>query len=293
MIRFPAKFREYSFICNTPPLLRVHNKRICPSALTLSPYHENGSFYQKYRNRSSHNGNRPWLVILLGACRKEAAPCSGNCGILQVEGTVYDLSTNLPLSGQPISVTLTQDQFCLPCLSYKLASGLSDNNGHFQLSYSLDTNLLKEYHIIVSVPVPSNYILFPVLRDSLNSKTNQSTQSANTRNFGYTNLDSMQNLKFGFYASTPLKVNLHRVSAIVQQAPLFFLYANINGSDILSSLSIVQTATNKDTSLVINTSPNLFTRINWNKYTTATEVQSAIDSVKCTPGGNNAIDIYY
>jgi hypothetical protein len=233
------------------------------------------------------------LVILLGACRKESAPCSGNCGVLQVEGTVYDLSGNLPLSGQPIYVTLNQNEFCLPCSSFKLASGLSDNNGHFQLSYSLDTNLLKGYHIIVSVPVPSNYISFPVLKDSLSGKTNLSTQSANTRNFGYTNLDSMHNLKFGFYAAAPLRVNLHRVSAIVPQTPLLFLYANIAGSNVLSSLSIVQTEANKDTSLVINTSPNLFTRINWNKYTTTSEVRSATDSIKCTPAGNNSIDIYY
>jgi hypothetical protein len=229
-------------------------------------------------------------ALLLGACRKDAAPCSGNCNLSQVEGTVFDQSTNLPLSGQPISVTLNQNAFCLPCSSYKLAAGFSDNNGHFQLSYSLDTNLLKDYHIIVSVPLPPNYILFPVLKDSFNSKV---AQSAYTRNFGLGNRDSMQNLKFGFYPITPLQVNLHRVSPIVQETPDLFLYVNIDGSNILSSLSITQTEANKDTSFIINTSPSLFTKINWNKYTTANTVQSATDSIKCKPGGNNALDIYY
>jgi hypothetical protein len=232
------------------------------------------------------------LVILFSACRKESesSPCAGNCGIVQLEGTIYDQSTNLPLSGQSISVTLNQNQFCLPCSSYKLASGMSDNNGHFQLSYSLDTNLLKEYHIIVSVPTPSNYILFPVLKDSFNSKA---LQPAYTRNFGYTNMDSMQNLKFGFYSIAPLQVNLHRVSAIVQEAPALFLYANIDGSNIMSSLPITQTAANKDTTLVINTSANLLTRISWNKYITTTTLQSGSGSIKCTPGGNNVLDINY
>ncbi|MDR3711560.1 MAG: hypothetical protein P4L51_02000 [Puia sp.] len=232
------------------------------------------------------------LMFLLGACRKDAEPagCTGSCQILQVEGTVYDQSTNQPLSGQSISVTLNENPFCLPCSSYRLASGTSDNNGHFLLSYSLDTNRLRDYHIIVSVPLPSNYILFPILKDSFNSKL---PQSAYTRNFGSGNMDSMQNLKFGFYPSAPLTVNLHRVSSIVPENPYLFLYVNIDRSKVLSSLSIPQTPANKDTSFVINTSPNLFTKINWNKYSTLTTVLSATDSVKCTPGGNNVLDITY
>lgn len=234
------------------------------------------------------------LALLFGACQKDkeilSSGCPTNCKIVQVEGTLYDPSGNLPLAGQPITVTLNQNPFCLPCSSFRLASGVSDNNGHFQLSYNLDTNLLRQFYVLVSVPIPSNYILFPILRDSI---SNRYALTTDTRHFGYGTLDSMQGLKFEFYSVTPLQVRLHRSSAIVPQNPYLFLYVNIDGSDALSSLSITQTEANKDTSFVLSTSPNLYTKINWNKYTNLETVRSATDSIRCKPAGDNTIDIYY
>ena len=221
------------------------------------------------------------------SCKKQLPPCSGNCAAVTFSGIVYDKTTNQSLSNQNISINLYRNSYCIICSSYKLALGKSNNDGHFLFNTEFDTSLLKTYYIGINVSVIKNYILYaePVGPGISGYPTSSSVAFSNI------DLIAMRNLKFGFYPKTLLHINLHRATPIISQYPILdleFIFDNQT-----SIWGLAQSNNNKDTTLTINTTANIFTRIISRKFISTTNVVSNIDSVKCTTTGNNSIDISY
>ena len=231
----------------------------------------------------------PVILLCTTTCSKSLETCTGNCGGIDFTGFVFDKTNNQPLANQTITVTLYQKRPCLPCASYTLVSGQSTNTGSFLLSASFDTTLMKNHYLGISASCPPNYITHPtpVGPGILPEKSPQlSIQSFD--------LDPLvlNNLSFGFYPGALLTINLHRTTDIVTREPQLSLVFALDGNN-LSGWGLEQSASNKDTSLTINTSAAVFTKITSSKFTAPATMTAHTDSVKCQAEANNKIDIYY
>lgn len=228
------------------------------------------------------------LPFLFSTCKKDLPPCKGQCADVVFAGVVYDKTSGDPLNSQEVTVNLFHNPGCLFCTSYKVTTGKTGGDGHFLLNTSFDTSLLSDYHLNISVPVPPNYLQYvqPVGPGIVaDNKAYASLQ------FYYLDQDSLHHLSFGFYPKTLLHINLHRTTSIVAAYPTVSLEFQFDGKS--SIWGIEQRSTNKDTTITVNTSANIFTKIIALKQTAETTVATSIDSVRCSLLGNNTIDITY
>jgi hypothetical protein len=226
-----------------------------------------------------------WLLLFAGSCHKTIPySCEGNCQVVHFSGTVADASTNQPLVNQPVNIGLYQNVFCLLCPPYQIASGPSDKNGRFEFSKEFDTSMLKNDHIDVSVTVSENYILYPDFPGS-------GSQSAEKVEFYTADTAQLNHIFFGFYPKALLKINLHRISPVVPEQPYIILQISFNTRETL--WSFMMSDNNKDTTVMINTSANIYTKIISQKFMTLNDQITNTDSIRCTVTGNNSIDIDY
>jgi hypothetical protein len=232
-----------------------------------------------------------WLTLSLSSCIKENLPrCSGHCSNITLAGIIFDKTTNLPLQNISFDANLYLNTYCLLfCTSYKVGSCKSGSDGRFTLNADIDSMLMQDFHLVAGATIPNNYLLYP---EPVGPGIQQNLVSESSVEFF--NLDSpeMKNLVFGFYPKTLLKMNLHRTTPIQLQNPSVDLEFGFDNQQ-KSGWGFYQTAFNKDTTLTINTSANIFTSIVVQKFTTSTIVVSVTDSIKCSLTGNNSIDIYY
>jgi len=237
-----------------------------------------------------------YIVILIlicvassiNSCRKELPACTGNCSTIVFSGMIYDKTTSQPLSGQSVDVILHQNTYCLICSTFKVVSGKSDANGRFRMSKMMDTTLFNDNYLLVAVPIPDNYLEYPepvgpgIIRDK--------PEYSNIRIDSF-NLTAMGNLTFGFYPKTLLHINMHRTTPLILQYRDITLEFEFDKK--LSGWGLEQLNTNQDTSLTINTSANIFTKITTRKFVDTSTVISKTDSIKCKLSNNNTMDFYY
>jgi hypothetical protein len=244
-------------------------------------------YQMKFNLRNTAISFTVLLLTFFYSCKKHLPPCSGNCAAVVFSGMVYDKTSNQPLSNQNLTINLYQNSYCIICSSYKLASGKSGDDGHFLFNTEIDTTLLKTYHIGFNVSVTSNYILNA---EPVGPGISQYPTSSSISFYSIDRI-AMQNLNFGFYPKTLLHINLHRITPIIPQYPTLDLEFSFDNQ--LSIWGLAQSNNNKDTTLTINTTANIFTRIISRKFISTTNVISNTDSIKCTTTGNNSIDISY
>jgi hypothetical protein len=149
---------------------------------------------------------------------------------------------------------------------------------------------MQDFHLVAGATIPNNYLLFPEL---VGPGIQQYPVSLSSVEFF--NLDSpeMKNLVYGFYPRALLNMNLHRTTPIQPQNLSIFLEIGFDNQTPRAVWGFDQTDLNKDTTLTIYTSGNIFTNIVIQKFTTSTNVVSVTDSIKCSLTRNNSIDIYY
>lgn len=227
------------------------------------------------------------MTLLFCGCKKEIPSCSGNCTDINFAGFVYDKSLNLPLSNQNIDIILYQNSSCVICSSNIIASGKSDINGRFSITATFDTSLLSKYYIKVIATATENFIHYPQAVGP--GITNSAAKI--TRQFTTIDPPAFQNLRFDFYPRVLLKLNLHRTSPPVPQYP--YLVQSYTFDNQTLNWGLDERPSNIDTTLTIYTSANIFTKIISSKQQTAANVIRRTDSIKCTPNGNNSIDITY
>ncbi len=232
-----------------------------------------------------------WVTLSMGSCIKENLPrCSGHCTNITLAGIIFDKTSNLPLPNVPFDANLNLNTFCLLfCTTYKVGSCKSGNDGRFTLNADIDSTLMQNFHLVAGATIPNNYLLYP---EPVGPGIQQNLVSQSSVEFFSLDSPEMKNMEFGFYPKTLLKMNFHRTTPIVPQNPDIELEIGFDNQQN-SVWGFNQTDLNKDTTLTINTSANIFTSIVLQKFTTSTNVVSVTDSIKCSLTGNNSIDIYY
>ncbi len=232
-----------------------------------------------------------WVTLSMSSCIKENLPrCSGHCSNITLSGIIFDKTTSLPLQNISFDANLNLNTFCLLfCTTYKVGSCKSGNDGRFTLNADIDSTLMQNFHLVAGAAIPNNYLLYPEFT-SPGIQQNQVSKSS----MEFFSLDSpeIKNLVFGFYPKTLLIMNLHRTTPILTQNPSMILEIGFDKQPTIE-WGLNQTSLNKDTTLTINTSANIFTSIVLQKFTTSTNVVSVTDSIKCSLTGNNSVDIYY
>jgi hypothetical protein len=235
------------------------------------------------------------IIFCLHSCRKEKlSNCSGNCSELIIAGLIYDKTTNIPLSNQNINVSLHQNPGCLICSNPDIISGKTGKDGRFRLTTEFDTTLLRDNYLIVSSPIPANYLLYPEPIGPLTPANTVQSSSIVFYSLDSTAINndsaSISNIHFGIYPMAPLHMNFHRSNAAIAFQTLDL---EINFDDKNMGWGFYITNTNRDTTLTINTAANIFTKITSVKYISPSNIISQTDSIKCVVNGNNNIDIYY
>ncbi len=231
-----------------------------------------------------------WVTLSLSSCIKENLPrCSGHCSNITLAGIIFDKTTNLPLRNISFDANLYLNSFCLLfCTSYNVGSCKSGNDGRFTLNADIDSTLMQNFHLVAGAAIPSNYLLYP---EPVGPGIQQNLVSSSSVEFFSLDSPEMKNLEFGFYPKTLLKMNFHRATPI--QTPNPSIVLEIGFDNQKSVWGFDETDLNKDTILTINTSANIFTSVELQKFTSSTNVVSVTDSIKCSLAGNNSIDIYY
>jgi hypothetical protein len=230
----------------------------------------------------------PFLILLLFvSCRKETPECTGNCMEVKFAGRVFNRSTNTPLKNQMVTVAMRPNGYCLLCLTnYKIGMVKTGSDGRFDLRITIDSTWMTENHFTASVKVPDGYIMYPEpVGPGIGDDPEYSSLS-------FYDLDParMGNMSFEFYPEVLLKINLHRTTTVSQDRSLGLSFT-IN--DRTSVWGLVESLSNADTSLTINTAAFLYTTVVARKFIATGTVRTKTDSVYCRPGETNAIDIYY
>lgn len=228
-------------------------------------------------------------VLPFLSCRKHYI-CRGNCYELNLAGQVINKAGNTPLPGQIITAKLNQNGLCLFCGSSVIGSAKTDDDGRFILTTSFDTSLFGQKHITVSVKVPEGFLSYP-MPTGPGIVNDPNSSPAGSAQFYEVDRATMANISFGFYPKALLTLKMHRTTAITPHYPDVSI--DFSFADRTSSWGIMQKNTNADTSLVIYTSRDVFTKVITRKFVNDTTVVSTLDSIKCTAGGNNVIDINY
>lgn len=228
------------------------------------------------------------IIFFLSSCKKELPPCKSNCDTFNFSGIILDKTNNQPISNAKIDITLYHRFSCILCSSYKLISDKPNKDGRFDFNTEFDTTLLKDYVINVDVSVPTSYISYA---EPVGPGISTSTATSSVIKFYQVDVTAMKNLVFEFYSKSLLHINLHRTSPIMPQHP--FLDLEFDFANTTSVWGIEESNANKDTTLTINTSTNIFTKIKSYKYTSPTNLVISTDSIKCTAGAGNSIDISY
>ena len=214
--------------------------------------------------------------LLINSCKKNQPTCSGNCVNINVNGKAYIKTNNAALPNVPVEINWGSKRYCLFCSSYKVASGKTDNSGNFNFNITIDSTYFKDYFLGVSVPSLANYITIP---------------GANDNRFYQFDLNALQNLKFEFYPKTYMTIKLHRI--LNDNFDYFSVEHNFKREVGYIDYIITKSQFATDTTLRVETSADIYTRIVWNKSSVGGPSIQHTDSLICTNNGNNIFNIDY
>ena len=232
-----------------------------------------------------------FLPLFIMSCHKELPPCTSDCSDIIFSGTVINGTNNLPVSNTQIHV-ITSTGVGFPYSNntiYDVGTVYTDNSGKFLLSKSIDTSVYKSFTVVATAP--SNYVTYPQFLNQLIYSTN------NIESIFFSTIDSIRQMAFEVFPITKLTINLHRLSPVPTtgyysvdftfafQRNLVFPYSSGSvwcGFD--------ETANNADTTVYLETSPNLYTFIDWSRSDNSV---SGGDSILCLPNVANTITVNY
>lgn len=225
------------------------------------------------------------LLIIFGSfifsCRKDQPNCSGNCVNISIRGNTYIKTSGVALANVPVEVNWFRKAYCIGCTSYKIASGKSGNDGKFNFNTTIDSTFFRDYFLSVRVPTDTNYITVPSVGGV----------NFNEERFYDFYPNAMQNLKFEFYPKAFLTIKLHRT--LSDNFNYFLVDHNFTSAFGYSDYIITGPQFATDTTLIIETSANIYTRIVWRKTVIGGQPNEFTDSVICTSNGSNIFTINY
>lgn len=221
-------------------------------------------------------------IILLGAsCKKEQPVCRSNCFNVVLKGRVFDKTNLKGLVNIPVEVNWRRRGICIGCNTYIVAKGKTDATGNYNLTQSIDTILFKDYNLSVEIPADSAYFINP-LEDG--------NRYFRKRLYSYTGPE-LQQLNFELYPKVPLTIKLRRT----QTDNFGYFIINHSFSNIFSvnSYSLYDPQLAKDTVLHLQTAPDIYTKIEWRKGINGGHFTEVTDSLICTKGGTNTIEVNF
>jgi hypothetical protein len=220
------------------------------------------------------------IISIVPSCKKEEIKCERNCVPVRVSGRAYDATTNNGFSNIPItaswSASFTMGGFApSPKLVYK---GKTDKDGYFAFVVNVDSSLFDKNHLDVQVPVQPEYLRnsYDHVEESL---------------FEYSEA-GLQNIDFAMYPKANLTIRLHRVQNDDFEyfsVEHYYKRSAMHYSDYL----ITGPQFARDTVIQTETSAGIHTKVKSDKTFGLGNVEERIDSIFCTAGGNNIIDIDY
>jgi hypothetical protein len=170
-----------------------------------------------------------------------------------------------------------------------LGSTTTNQQGYFKLPITLDTSLLKNYHLVVSTPQPNNTIQYcepngPGIVPPINQYASYSFFTLDT--------NQLNNLQFSFYSKTLLTLQLQRTGSFSNNTPYIGIETIVDGKTSVWGLDF--RPSNIDTSLTYHTAVNQFTKVVVSfKKDSSNSFQTITDSVYCTANGVNSLTITY
>jgi len=235
-----------------------------------------------------------FLTLIVISCVKEKGlpPCKSDCANIVFAGTVVNGAYNISAANTKIKVTtsiLSANPYSGTI--YDVGTVYTDDNGKFTLSRMIDTSVYRSFSVIATAP--PDYITSPAFLNQVNEFT-----TYNEAVFFYMIDSSTQLIRLGVFPITKLTVNLHRGTPL----PVTGEYAvsfeiTFQGNGLFSYNSAFceyeETTSNTDTTVYLDTSPNLYTFIQWYKNTDSGTVVYGTDSIICLPNVANKIDVTY
>jgi hypothetical protein len=221
------------------------------------------------------------LTSIINSCRKDQPNCSGNCVNISINGNAYLKTNGSALTNIPVEVNWFKNAYCIGCTSYKVASGKTSNDGKFNFNTTIDSTFFRDYFLSVRVPTDTNYITVPT----------SGGVNFNEERFYDFNLNALQNIKFEFYPKAFLTINLHRT--LSDNFNYFTVDHNFTTAFGYDDFLIIGPQFATDTTIKVETSANIYTRIVWKKTVIGGQSNEQTDSLICTNNGTNIFNINY
>jgi len=235
-------------------------------------------------------------VIALSSCMRsckktvDLPACTSNCDVITIKGIAWDKSNNIPIKG--VKISLMEQTPSNVAYDYSIANLVTDANGAFYFSESVDTSILN-----------SSWLNWRIVFDTANYFEIYNIYNSNYMKMNNYLYDSVHQLKqdpglleLYYYPKTMLKINMHRTSK--DTFTLYNFYASLDSAKLnygyIGSFNGYKHAV--DTSIIIQTTYNIPTKITTQKwlqnYQTSQPVIT-VDSIVCNKNGSNVFDVYY
>lgn len=221
------------------------------------------------------------LASLINSCRKDQPTCTGNCVDININGAAYIKTNNAALPNIPVEVIWFRNEYCIGCTSYKVTSGKTGNDGRFDFNVTIDSTFFRDYFLCVRVPADTNYITVP----------DAGSVNYNERRFYEFNSNAMQNLQFESYPKAFLTIRLHRT--LSDNFNYFTVDHNFTSLFGYEDYLIGGPQFATDSTIRVETSADIYTRIVWKKTIIGGQSNEQTDSLICTNNGANVFDINY
>ena len=221
------------------------------------------------------------IILVLISCKKEQPVCKGNCYNIVLKGRVFDKTNLNGLSNIPVEVNWRRGGICIGCTTYTVTKGKTDDKGNFNLTQSIDTILFKDYHLSVEIPADSTYFINP---------SEDGNRYFRKRLYSYTGPE-LQQLNFELYPKVPLTIKLRRTQT--DNFGYFILGHSFNDNFSFISYTLYDPQLAKDTVLHLQTAPDIYTKIGWRKGINGGPFTEVTDSLICTKGGINTIEVTF
>ena len=213
-------------------------------------------------------------ILIIISCKKNN--CNGDCREIQISGQVIDTSNNKGLANVPIQVYWQDRGFCISCTQMHVNNSKTNNQGSFDFIVTVDRERFETDFLYVEAAIPNGYI-------HSYSKTERVEYDYITQ---YDN--QVSGLRFVMYPKANLLIKL------VKNQNDNFNFFDVKYTYSPTSIGIFNSSgAFTDTAFNVETSANIFTKIEWRKGYGFGQSKNFVDSIKCSSQSNNSFTINY
>jgi hypothetical protein len=219
------------------------------------------------------------ICVMFFSCEKDQPECKGNCVSIRISGKVYDKTTGAGFKNIPVEVRWVSSR--IGSIRYKVVEGNTNADGSFNFTKTVDSLFFKDYYLSVRTPIDTNYISIPVGGgfDFLEER------------FYSLDINAINQIKFEYYPKAFLKLALRRVQNDTLNHFNFGCFFDSKAGFGYNTIIGQQNA--RDTTFMIKTAADVFTKVTLRKVLSNGQVISTTDSIVCTTNGANTLNINF